>query len=399
MRRVYGRQAAGAAAIAIALSVLSAGPVLSQPAGDETRAAGDSLSATAVAVPRLDVTAELEPRTATVGDRIALRVTLTRPDGVDVAFPNVADIVTPLEVRDVLILPPEARDGIVTETRHYALVAFETGMLKVPGLGFTHVTAAGDTIQAWTDTLFVSIESVLPEGKAPEELEPRDIKPPFELPRRIWPFLVTAAIIAGAVAASWYLRRWWRARKREPMEEPKVEPRVPRRAGQLEQEDMIGRGEVPRFYVAVTEIVRLYVRDRFAVEAIDMTTSELGPSMEAWRIEREEVDWTIDFLTHADLTKFAKYVPEPSRASGDFREAWDFVERTRFRTDEPAGADGSAASAAGSAAGAASDGEAAPGGGPEPRDDAPDGAADADAPGEGSEDTAAPGEDDRAETR
>jgi hypothetical protein len=398
MPRIQRRHAAWAAAIAIVLSTLPGGDALCQPAEEAASGAQDSevaegagapetaaaagaaevaptngAAAAAAAAPRIGVTAELDPRTATVGDRLALRLTLTRPDGIDVVFPAVDEAVAPLEVRETVILPLEERDGVITEARHYVLVAFDTGTLRVPGLGFSHVTATGDTIEAWTDTLFVTIESVLPAGKAPEELEPRDIKPPFELPRRIWPYLVAVAIIAAAVAVWWYLRRWWRARKREPRVLSAEEPRVPPRAAhviaferlrQLEQEDAIGRGQIPRFYVGVTAIVRLYLRDRFAVGAIDMTTSELEPAMKAARIEREVIGWTIDFLTHADLTKFAKHVPEPSCARDDFREAWDFVERTRFRTEE-----------------VASDEE------------------DGDARAESSAETATPGEDDRAEVR
>ena len=58
----------------------------------------------------------------------------------------------------------------------------------------------------------------------------------------------------------------------------------------LEREDLIGRGEIAGFYVRVTEIVRLYIRDRFGVDAIDMTTSELTPAMRDARIAEDEAE-------------------------------------------------------------------------------------------------------------
>jgi hypothetical protein len=158
-------------------------------------------------------------------------------------------------------------------------------------------------------------------------------------------------VVAGFLAYR-RIRQWWRGRRRRP-EEKVEEPKVPRHAAHtvaferlaaLEREDAIGRGEIHAFYVAVTEILRLYIRDRFAVDAIDMTTSELGPAMREARMEERDIGWTIEYLAHADLAKFAKHVPAPDRAREDFRGAWDFVERTRFQGDE-AGAwagDGSA---------------------------------------------------------
>jgi hypothetical protein len=332
-----------AVAIALAGAVVLGGP---GPVRAQEATADVAPDAEAVAdVPRVPVgvTASIEPRTATVGDQLTFTVTLTRPPDLQIPFPRVADSVAPFEVRDSLILPPEEIEGGVVETRHYLLAAFETGTLSVPGLAFDYVDADGDTVALATDTLYVVIESVLPDTIPAEEIGPRDIKPPIEFPRRIWPFLVVAATVAAAVLAAYFLRKWWRSRRRQPAEEVEEEPPVPRRAAhvlalerlaELRRDDPIGRGEIPGFYVRVTEILRLYIRDRFSVGAIDMTTSELVPAMWDAAIAAEDVDWTKKTLSHADLTKFAKYLPEAARAREDLDEVEAFVERTRFREAE-----------------------------------------------------------------
>ena len=292
--------------------------------------------------PPVRVFASIEPDTATVGDRLNLRLRIEHGPDVDVAAPDIGAAIAPLEVLGSAQRPPVEREGRVVDERVYVVAAFETGRFGVPSLTFDYVDAAGDTGSVRTDSTFVTIVSVLPEDE--EELAPKDIKPPIELPRRIWPFVVAAAAVVGLILAYRHLRAWWR-RLRTPAREVVEEPAVPPRAAHLaaferlealRRDDPIGHGEIEGFYVRVTDILRRYLRDRFAVDAIDMTTAELRPSMLNARIESDEIDRTVTYLAHADLAKFAKLHPDEARARADFQEAWDFVERTRFRGEESA---------------------------------------------------------------
>ena len=307
----------------------------------------------------VSVAASVEPAVATIGDRLHYVLVLDRAEGVAVVMPDVVLDLAPFDVLDVTLSEPEERDGRVLERRDYTVAAFETGELFVPALEFAYVTADGDSGVALTDSLAVSIESVLPEVREDQQVGPMDIKPPLELPRRVWPFIVTALVVGAAVAGLYFLRRWLRGRKTGPVEEKVVEPPVPRiaahvvaleRLDALGRDDPIGRGDIPQFYVRVTEIVRLYLRDRFGVDAIDMTTSELPPAMRDARIDEAEIAWSDAYLVHADLAKFAKHVPTEERARADLGGAREFVERTRLRGGE--GADGHEGPSAGEGPGA-----------------------------------------------
>ena len=295
----------------------------------------------------VSVTVSVEPAVATIGDRLHYALVLDRADGVEVVLPDVVADLAPFEVLDLTLSEPEQRDGRVVERRDYVVAAFETGELFVPALEFAYVTADGDSGVALSDSLAVSIGSVLPEVREDQQVGPMDIKPPLELPRRVWPYVVAALVVAAVVAGLYFLRRWLKSRKAQPKEERAEEPPVPRfaahvvaleRLDALAREDMIGRGDLAGFYVRVTEIVRLYLRDRFGVDAIDMTTSELRPAMRDARIDEAEIAWSGAYLVHADLAKFAKHVPTEERARADFGEARKFVERTRLRG--AAGAEG-----------------------------------------------------------
>lgn len=289
------------------------------------------------------VDATVVPSVATVGDRLTLRLRVERQSGTDVEYPDVPAAVAPLAVLSSATTEEREEQGRLVQEYYYIVAAFETGALGVPQLPFQYSTASGESGIVWSDSLTITIESVMPDTLSEGPADPRDIKPPVDLPRRVWPFVVAAAVAAAAFAGLYYLRRWWLSRKRGPKEEPPAEPVVPKRAAHLvalerlaalQADDPAGRGDVIGFYVRVTEIVRFYVRDRFAVDAIDMTTAELAPAMDLARIGREEIEWTVNFLSRADLAKFARHAPGVDEAASDLMGAREFVERTRFMGDE-----------------------------------------------------------------
>ncbi len=295
----------------------------------------------------LMVGASVAPDTATVGDRLVLTLTAVHDFDTAIAFPRIVGEIAPFEVIDIVIYPSdEGPDGVV-ERRDVVITVFETGEHVIPELAFHAVMSGGDTAVVYSPSLEVLVRSVIPPEDLEGQIEPRAIKPPLDLPRAVWPWIL-AAVVAAALVAAWRLWVRWRASRPEPGEEsgPSTEER--RRAAHvsalerlrtLRSSDDLDRGDIETFYVELTDITRRYVGDRFSVPAIDRTTAELAPELSEVALPEEQVSWLTGLLERADLSKFAKSAPAIERGREDLEDVEGFVEETRLRASEEEGDD------------------------------------------------------------
>ncbi len=305
---------------------------------DTLRAPSDSL---------LMVGASVVPDTATVGDRLVLTLTAVHDFDTALAFPRVVGEIAPFEVIDVVIYPSdESPDGVI-ERRDVVITVFETGEHVIPELAFHAVMSGGDTAVVHSPSLEIVVRSVIPPEDLEGQIEPRAIKPPVDLPRAVWPWIVAALVVAALVAA-WRLWIRWRESRPEPGEETGPTREERRRAAHvsalsrlraLRSGDELDRGDIETFYVELTDIARRYIGDRFSVPAIDRTTAELAPELSEAALPDEQISWLTGLLERADLSKFARSAPTVERARGDLDDVEGFVERTRLRASEEEGDD------------------------------------------------------------
>ncbi len=325
--------------------------------GDPTSMRGDGMDTVRVARMRdtlrvpsdtlLMVGASVTPDTVTVGDRLVLTLTAVHDFDTALAFPRVVGEIAPFEVIDVVIYPSdEGPDGVV-ERRDIVITVFETGEHVIPELTFHAVMSGGDSAVVHTPSLDVVVRSVIPPEDLEGQVEPREIKPPIDLPRAVWPWIV-AAVAALALAAAWRFWKRWRVSRPERGEEPGPTTEERRRAAHvsalerlraLRSRDDLERGDIEGFYVELTDIVRRYAGDRFNVPAIDRTTAELAPELSEAALPDEQVSWLTGLLARADLSKFAKSAPSVERGREDLDDVEGFIERTHLGASEEEGAD------------------------------------------------------------
>lgn len=299
--------------------------------------AGSALPAELLAQEPRIVTS-LDTTTITVGDHLTLDAIVEHASDAAVLWPDTLEL-SPFEVLAVDTLPGERTAGRMRSGLRIRLTAFELGTLEIPPFTARIVPGPGDTAVVSSDGWRVEVVSV----GLDEEGGIREIRGPRSIPigvRSLLPWLAGVLLVG-------LLTWWWLRRRGEPSEAPTVAATPARPAhdvalealATLEAADLPGRGEIKRFHVEVSEIVRVYLERRYGVPALETTTRELMTALEtphaAGEVPSDVRDDLRRFLERCDLVKFAKHEP-PLAASRELVPlARSIVERTRPAPPEP----------------------------------------------------------------
>jgi hypothetical protein len=156
--------------------------------------------------------------------------------------------------------------------------------------------------------------------------ELRDIKPPVDIPT-FWFWVLAAvalAVLAVLVWAVWFV---WKHRTSTPPLVPVLPPHERARQKLQAALDLI---EQPKpFCVLVSDAVRLYLEERFAMRAPERTTEEFLVELGASDLLTSAQKGSLQaFLSACDLVKFARYEPGPAELQELHKSALRLVTET-----------------------------------------------------------------------
>ena len=282
----------------------------------------------------ISVESQVDRSTAYIGDVIQYSVIVTHDPDVNVIMPELAQNLGQFELRDYKVEEPRKQDGKIISRTDYSLSTFDTGEFTIPELQIGYTTKTDSTEKFFkTEPLLITVQSLDPE----KDGDIRDIKPP-RVPDRdyrdyiLWG-LIGLGVLIVAGAAWYFIRRYRQGKSLLPV---KQKPQRPAHEVALEalqalvQGSLLTDGEVKTYYIQLSDIIRQYIRDRFFIDAPEMTTGQLLNEMDREGLKADEIGMISEFLNGCDLVKFAKYIPGEKENEIFTQLAFDFVERTKI---------------------------------------------------------------------
>jgi hypothetical protein len=280
----------------------------------------------------IDVTAAVDKQTAYIGDLIHYSVTITYDSTLRLVPPAVGANLGGFDVKDYHVSDEQkTEDGRRRQLLSFNIRTFTTGDYVIPPLPVEYRLPDSTVKTIAADPIKITIKSVLAEGAA-DTLTLRPLKEQVSLAKSHTAAIVTIIILAVLAAAAAYYYFILRRRRQGP--EAFVDPRPAweiafAELAMLREKGYLAKGELKAFYIELTDIFRKYIGKKFDFAAIDMTTEEIEVILAGMRLDRTPVDDIIGFLEHADLVKFAKYIPSAERPTQDWETAYSLVDKTK----------------------------------------------------------------------
>lgn len=289
---------------------------------------------------KVKVSTSIERDSIWLGDQIKMILVAEYPIGTSVTFPQLPDSLG----HGVEIVSRSPRDssklsdGILQMRQNYLITAFDSGPHPIESFKFiSRSKITLDTLKSNWLTLHVKVPPVdLKKGFA-------DIKKPYGAPvtfKEVAPWILGIILLATIIFFIIYAIN--RRRKNIPLFSLPAKPKLPPHVialselDRLKEEQLWQHDKVKDYYTRLTDIIRVYIEERFEVPAMEQTTQEI---LSSFKGETTEVKGALltglqRTLETSDLVKFAKYTPLADENHFVLVQAYTLVESTKLEPVE-----------------------------------------------------------------
>jgi hypothetical protein len=276
------------------------------------------------------VSAQADRTRAALDETIRFTLSVTYPPHVELRLPEIGSEIAGLRIVDFGETGPDPIDSLLVFKKWCDLRADLAGTYIIPPLTVRAVDR-GETREITTPQIFIRVGQDTARADNETMQDIIDIKPPVALPRDLRPFILGGvaafALLVAGLGAWRYVRR---RRNAHPAAPKPAHVLAWEQLEQLERAGLVEAGLVHEYYVRLSDIFRHYLQNRFAIPAVEQTAQELLRAVKT--LPGMSVgckNSTRDFLLHADLVKFAKYLPEHAAVQHSHQQVRDIIDQTR----------------------------------------------------------------------
>ena len=280
------------------------------------------------------VRASLDSTAILIGHQIKMHLEVTADKGKQLQLPVFQDtLMKNVEVLEMF--KPDTVDignNRIQINQDYLITSFDSALYVLPRL---HVIDGQDTVYSNSLVLRVLTYPIDPTDE--EALKFYDIKdviqPPFVLSDYLWIIILVVVLIALALFLYFFIRMM---NKGEGIgyirrKKAKLPPHIIAvgKLDEIKSGKLWQQGKYKEYHSGVADTVREYIRDRFEVPALEMTSGETLEKVRRLNEAESVYDNLKQMLALADFVKFAKYNPLPEENELSLMNAYLFVNQTK----------------------------------------------------------------------
>ena len=253
----------------------------------------------------------------------------------DVLWPLIEDTIKKgLEVVNVTqidtTIPNKNKPNIIQQHIQLTVTSFDTGVYYIAPFKFILNKDTANPLL--TEPLYLKVNTVATDTSLAKI---KDIKPPYDEPFD-WKWYLPEIYIGLAILAAIILLIILikKLNKKKPEEIIVEKPKIPAHVTALEtlekiKEDAIWKdNKTKEYYSSIADTVRLYIEERFNINALELTSDEIIKIFKSQVVDSESKSKLNQILTLSDFVKFAKQIPIEAEHTLTLNNAFDFVKGT-----------------------------------------------------------------------
>ncbi len=289
---------------------------------------------------KINISATLDSTKIRIGEQVKLDLYVTysaKQNNLKIQWPNIADTITDkIEVISVSVIdttsPDKSNPDIIQQHQQITISAYDSGYFAIPGFKF--FINNDSTTAFYSQSLFLEVHTVPTDSSITKT---KDIKPPFAEAFNwkwyskyfYWGFSLLVIIILIVLITIYFTK------KNKIVVLKSEKPKIPAHIIALESLEKIKNEQIwkeektKEYYSSISDTIRLYIEERFKVNALESTTAEIMKAFRSQVVDKESKDKLQQLLMLSDLVKFAKQFPIISEHTFTLQNAFDFVNETK----------------------------------------------------------------------
>ena len=289
---------------------------------------------------KINISAALDSTKIRIGEQVKLDLYVSysaKQNNLKIQWPNISDKITDkIEVISVSVIdttsPDKSNPDIIQQHQQITISAYDSGYFAIPGFKFF---INNDSTNAfYSQSLFLEVHTVPTDSSITKT---KDIKPPFAEAFNwkwyskyfYWGFSLLVIIILIVLITIYFTK------KNKIVVLKSEKPKIPAHIIALQSLEKIKNEQIwkeektKEYYSSISDTIRLYIEERFKVNALESTTAEIMKAFRSQVVDKESKDKLQQLLMLSDLVKFAKQFPIISEHTFTLQNAFDFVNETK----------------------------------------------------------------------
>ena len=289
---------------------------------------------------KINISAALDSTKIRIGEQVKLDLYVSysaKQNNLKIQWPNIADTITDkIEVISVSVIdttsPDKSNPDIFQQHQQITISAYDSGYFAIPGFKF--FINNDSTNALYSQSLFLEVHTVPTDSSSTKT---QDLKPPFAEAFNwkwyskyfYWGFSLLVIIILIILITIYFTK------KNKIVVLKSEKPKIPAHIIALQSLEKIKNEQIwkeektKEYYSSISDTIRLYIEERFKVNALESTTAEIMKAFRSQVVDKESKDKLQQLLMLSDLVKFAKQFPIISEHTFTLQNAFDFVNETK----------------------------------------------------------------------